>query len=290
MYIALPIISLTTYIFLYNPSIEDVLRGTESNYQASGGFGPNQVSTVLGLGMFAIAVNLFIRSPVMLLKLLNLCILGAMTYRAIVTFSRGGVYAAAIVIAGFLWIYFFKSSLRIKNQIIWSFVLFTVAMAMTWTISSNRTLGLIDKRYANQNARGQVKSDISTGRLVLFMEVIQGFIENPFTGIGASRVKDSRIEKRNVMIVSHNEIGRTLSEHGFLGIIILLILIIKPLAYRTTNKRNYYFYAFLFFWFATINHSGMRIAAPALLYALSLLNVTNEVDTVHRKQIAKQAQ
>lgn len=290
MYIALPIISLTTYIFLYNPSIEDVLRGTESNYQASGGFGPNQVSTVLGLGMFAIAVNLFIRSPVMLLKLLNLCILGAMTYRAIVTFSRGGVYAAAIVIAGFLWVIYFKSSIRKKNQIIWSFILFVLAMVITWTISSNRTLGLIDKRYANQNAAGMEKSDITTGRMILFLEEIEGFLENPFTGIGASRVKDRRIEERNIIIASHNEIGRTLSEHGFLGIIILLILIIKPLAYRTTNKRNYYFYAFLFFWFATINHSGMRIAAPALLYALSLLNVTNEVDTVHRKQIAKQAQ
>ena len=76
-----------------------------------------------------------------------------------------------------------------------------------------------------------------------------------------------------------------MSEHGFLGFIILLILIIKTLAYRTTNKRNYLFYAFLAFWFATINHSGMRIAAPALLYALALLNVTHDKTPIHRKQI-----
>ncbi|MCH7525791.1 MAG: hypothetical protein IIC74_12595 [Bacteroidetes bacterium] len=106
---------------------------------------------------------------------------------------------------------------------------------------------------------------------------IEGFLSSPFLGIGASRVKDIRVERRGQHLPSHNEIGRVLSEHGFLGIIILLILIIKPLAFRSSNKKNYYFYAFYAFWFATINHSGMRIAAPALLYAFTLLNVTKEV-------------
>ena len=108
------------------------------------------------------------------------------------------------------------------------------------------------------------------------MEEINGFLSSPFLGIGASRVKDIRVERSGRNLPSHNEIGRLLSEHGFLGIIIILILIIKPLAFRSTNKKNYYFYAFFAFWFATINHSGMRIAAPALLYAFTLLNVTSE--------------
>jgi O-antigen ligase len=144
---------------------------------------------------------------------------------------------------------------------------------------------LIDKRYANEDSKGREKTDISTGRWILFEEEIDGFLNNPFLGIGASRVKDIRVETSGHELPSHNEVGRLLSEHGFLGFIILLILIIKPLAYRTTNKRNYLFYAFLAFWFATINHSGMRIAAPAFLYALALLNITHEKTPVHRKQI-----
>ena len=56
------------------------------------------------------------------------------------------------------------------------------------------------------------------------------------------------------------------------------------------NKKNYFFYAFLAFWFATINHSGMRIAAPSFLYALALLNVTYEKNPIHRKQIKAQEQ
>lgn len=287
MYLSLPIISLTTYLYFYNPSIEAVLSGTDSNYQASGGFGPNQVSTVLGLGMFAMAVNYFLRSPLMLIKIINLVIMGAMTYRAIVTFSRGGVYAAIIVIAGFLWILFMKSSSNKKGQIIVSLGLLIVVSFFTWSASSKNTFGLIDKRYANQNASGQEKTDITTGRVALFLEEVDGFLKSPFLGIGASRVKDSRIEERNAVIASHNEIGRTLSEHGFLGVVIIVILIVKPLAFRTTNRGNIYFYAFLFFWFATINHSGMRIAAPALLYAMALLNVTNENNSLRRKQLTK---
>jgi len=278
-YLALPIVTMTTYLFLYTPSIKGVLSGTDSNAATSGGFGPNQVSTILGLGMFAIVVRLFMKSPTLGFKIVNLLILGAMTFRAIVTFSRGGVFAAIIVIAGFLWTIFYRSSTKQRNQIIGVFVLFSIAIAITWTISSNQTRGLINKRYANQDALGREKQDLSAGRLDLFMEEIDGFLSSPFLGIGASRVKDIRVERAGQHLPSHNEIGRILSEHGFVGIIILLILIIKPLAYRSSNTRNHYFYAFYFFWFATINHSGMRIAAPALLYALTLLNVTNETPT-----------
>ena len=276
MYIALPSIAMTSYLFLYNPSIKDTLSGTASNLEASGGFGPNQVSTALGLGIFAIVVRIFIKSPSMGLKLLNFTILGAMTFRAIVTFSRGGVFAAIIIVAAFLWTIFYRSSSKQRNQIIGLFVLFSISITITWTISSNQTRGLIDKRYANQDSQGREKSDLSTGRVDLFAEEIAGFLSNPFLGIGASRVKDVRVEEGIGNLPSHNEIGRLLSEHGFFGIIILTILIIKPLSYRSSNKKNFYFYAFYCFWFATINHSGMRIAAPSLIYALALLNVTDK--------------
>jgi hypothetical protein len=285
--IALPSIAMTTYLFLYNPSVKDTLSGTASNAASSGGFGPNQVSTALGLGMFAIVVRLFLKSPSLFLKIFNLVILGAMTFRAIVTFSRGGVVAAVIVIIAFLGIIFLRSNTQQKGRIVGSFVLFSIAIVMTWIISSNQTRGLIDKRYANEDAQGREKADLSTGRVELFMEEINGFLSSPFLGIGASRVKDIRVEQSGTQVPSHNELGRLLSEHGFLGILIILILVIKPLAYHASNRRNLFFYAFFFFWFATINHSGMRIAAPSFLYALCLLNVTYETPVIHRKLLKK---
>lgn len=287
-YIALPSITMTTYLFLYNPSIKDTLSGTASNAATSGGFGPNQVSTALGLGMFAIVVRIFAKSPTLFLKLLNLTILGAMTFRAIVTFSRGGVFAAIIVIAAFLFIFFINSSAMRKQQIAGSFILFVLAVSVTWFVSSQQTYGLIDKRYSNQDSLGRDKGDITTGRLDLFEEEIEGFLSNPFLGIGISKTQYIRVERDGKRLPSHNELGRLLSEHGILGIVILSILIIKPFAFRSSNKRNIFFYAFFAFWFATINHSGMRIAAPALLYGMSLLNVVYEKNPLYRKQVTKQ--
>ncbi|WMI69864.1 O-antigen ligase [Mangrovimonas sp. YM274] len=285
LYMLLPLVTTTTYLFLYNPSIKDTLSGTASNAASSGGFGPNQVATVLGLGMSILVVRLFLQSPNLLLKFLNIGLLSAMSFRAIVTFSRGGIFAAIIVVGAFLWTLFFRSSLKQKNQILGSFVLLVVGIGITWMISSVQTYGLIDKRYANQDALGREKGDISTGRLDLFMEEVDGFLESPFLGIGASRTKNKRVEESGHHLPSHNEVGRLLAEHGFLGIIILMILSFTPLAYRGKNSRNLFFWAFLCFWFATINHSGMRIAAPSFIYALSLLNVTYEKRPLHRKQL-----
>jgi len=214
-----------------------------------------------------------------------LVILGAMSFRAIVTFSRGGIFAAIIVIAAFLWLLYWQSGFKQKQQIIGTFILLGIAVSITWVISSNQTQGLIDKRYANLDASGREKKDITTGRIDLFIEEIDGFLSSPFLGVGASRVKDIRVERDNRNLPSHNEIGRLLSEHGFLGIIIILILVIKPLDFRARNKRSVFFYAFLAFWFATINHSGMRIAAPSFLYALALVNVVHDKNFIHRKQL-----
>ena len=285
MYILLPIISTTVYLFLYTPSIKERLSGTASNAALSGGFGPNQVSTILGLGMFCIVVRLVLKSPNLFLKLFNLAILGAMAFRAIVTFSRGGVVVAVLVIGAF----FFTVILRLRTRrlvpLFGSVLLLVAILATSWVISSDQTRGLIDKRYSNQDALGRDKTDLTTGRFQLFMEEIDGFMERPFFGIGVSRVKDKREQETGQKLPSHNEVGRLLSEHGLLGVFCLLILIFTPLMYRANNRRNIFFFSLLAFWFATINHSGMRIAAPAFLYALALLNISYEKPIVHRKQL-----
>ncbi|HAI19016.1 MAG TPA: hypothetical protein DCM10_13910, partial [Xanthomarina gelatinilytica] len=139
--------------------------------------------------------------------------------------------------------YFFQAKPKVRNQVMGAFVLFLGGVAMAWVISSNQSSGMVDKRYANQNAAGVEKEDITTGRKQLFMEELEGFITNPFFGIGSSRAKDQRIEEDGQGVTSHNELSRTLAEHGIFGIMMLLILLFKPLDIRAKNKQNYYFYA-----------------------------------------------
>ncbi|NRD22815.1 O-antigen ligase family protein [Winogradskyella litoriviva] len=285
-YLSLPVISMTTYLFLYSPSIKETLAGTGSNFGASGGFGPNQVSTILGLGIFALTVRFFLKSPNLLLKIFNGSLIIAITFRALVTFSRGGVFTAILMIGAFLLLLFSNSSFNQKRRIIFAFILFCLFGLVTWVVSKDQTNGLIENRYANQDAVGRNKDDITTGRTDLFLGELEGFINHPYLGVGASGMKQVRLEKEGQIIASHNEISRLLSEHGILGIFIICILLLKPLSIREKSKNNLFFYAFLVFWFATINHSAMRLAAPGFIYALALLNVTNEKKRpIHRKRI-----
>ena len=56
--LAYPLMATLVYMYLYTPSVKDVVTNTESNFETSGGFGPNQVSTILGLGIFLFFVKI----------------------------------------------------------------------------------------------------------------------------------------------------------------------------------------------------------------------------------------
>lgn len=287
MYLLLPIISTTTYLFLYTPSIKEVLSGTGSNFATSGGFGPNQVSTVLGLGVFLLAGRIFLQSKMLFVKILNIFLLALVAYRAIITFSRGGVLVAFIIIIVFILTFYKKSSFKSRKNIIGSVIVLSFGVIVIWLISSTNTEGLIDKRYNNQDAIGRTKDDITTGRTGLLTTELNEFFENPFTGVGVGKLKEIRFEKEGIMSASHNEMSRIVGEHGIFGVVAFAILLLTPLFFRLKNKNNIYFYSFYLFWFLTINHSSMRIAAPAFIYGLCLLNIKYEKPAIYRKQIIK---
>ena len=92
-------------------------------------------------------------------------------------------------------------------------------------------------------------------------------------GVGVGKGVEIRKVQTGIFIVSHDEITRMLAEHGTLGILGLLILILTPLALYFDNKFNLYLFCFLAFWFLTINHAAMRTAVPAFVYSLSILQV-----------------
>ena len=107
---------MSVYLFLYNPNVKDVVTGTQSNFETSGGFGPNQVSTILGLGMFVFFVLFLLYSTTKKILILNLALTVLVSYRAIVTFSRGGVFTGiAMIVILFVVLYFFSSK-KVKSK------------------------------------------------------------------------------------------------------------------------------------------------------------------------------
>ncbi|OEK08863.1 hypothetical protein A8C32_00885 [Flavivirga aquatica] len=284
-YCLFPLISTLVYVILYNPNVSQIATGTASNFSASGGFGPNQVSTVLGLGIFLTTARFFYFSQTKFLRYLDLLFILLFSFRAIVTFSRGGVFTAIIMIIAFIFTYYKSISKKNKNKMLVSIVLFLIVGFITWGISIAQTNGFIEKRYTNKNAAGKEKKDITTGRGDLFFLEFEEFLNNPFFGVGVGRVKNIRFQKTGIHAASHNEMSRIIAEHGLLGILSFLILVLTPLFFRLGCRKNVLFYSFYLFWLITINHSAMRIAAPAFVYALSLLNVSHEKSPLHRKSV-----
>lgn len=269
----LPIITTLVYLILYNPSVRDVITGTQSNFATSGGFGPNQVATILGLGMFVFFCQLVFMSKSKLIILLNGFLFVVSSYRAIVTFSRGGVITGfAMIIFVLIAAYLFSNSSG-KRKLKWIVVLSGVLAFSIWSYSVIQTSGFITKRYANQDASGRVKEDRLGGREQIMGNEIELFKENPILGVGIGLGKIFRQHELGQEVASHNEITRLLAEHGMFGVFILLILFITPVILFLNNHQNIYFFSFYVFWLLTINHAAMRIAAPALVYALALLNV-----------------
>jgi hypothetical protein len=269
----LPIISCMVYVTLYTPNVRDVVTSTQSNFETSGGYGPNQVATVLGLGMFIFFSRIILDSKTKFQIAINLIIALNITYRGMLTFSRGGMITGFLMVILLVAFLYFKSNFggRVKlNYIIASLM---IAMLSTWAYTSFQTGGLIDKRYANQDAAGRVKESRFTGREDVAQNEINTFLKNPIFGVGVGKGAEIREDETGIKVLSHDEITRMLAEHGSLGIMALLILIFTPLVLYLENKFNMFLLCFVAFWFLTINHAAMRTAAPAFVYSLSLLNV-----------------
>lgn len=269
----LPLVSCVVYLIFFTPNLRDVLTSTQSNFLTSGGFGPNQVATFLGLGMFIFFSRTILESRTKFMLGLNLFIAINMSYRGMVTFSRGGMITGFLMILLLMLFLYYKSNYTGRVKLNYVMVFIGVAMVATWAYTSFQTGGLIDKRYANQDARGREKESQFTGREEVARDEIDLFLKNPIFGVGVGKGVELRYEESGNSTLSHDEITRMLAEHGSLGIVGLLLLFFTPLSLYVENKFNMFLMCFLAFWFLTINHAAMRTAAPAFVYSLSLLNV-----------------
>lgn len=285
-YIIYPLISMTVYVTLYTPDIREVVTNTASNAALSGGYGPNQVATVLGLGVFILFTRLVIPYKNALVHWVMMFFMLAMAYRALLTFSRGGILVAGVISIVFIVILYFNTNSKVKTKISFKIIGLVFISLFIWSYTVTQTSGLIQNRYANEDALGREKEDITTGRVELLIVEIDAFKENPYLGLGVGQGKFQFKEELGIRIASHNEISRMLSEHGLFGIFALLVLIFAPIITKMNGRKNIYFYPFLIFWGLTIAHSSMRIAAPAFIYALCLLNIDyapKKKSTLHRK-------
>lgn len=235
----------------------------ESNYVTSGGFGPNQVSAVLGLGAL-LALLIAFQSTQALLRWIFLGLTVAILTQGVLTFSRGGVLNA-LICASFLGVHLIQQP-RVRASILAILLLLTfVGSTLIFPRLNEWTGGALEERYATTG----------TGlRQTIAEEEIELWKENPALGVGPGMAKLYRSDPLGIEVAAHTEFTRLLAEHGTFGLAALILLIfIAARAYFTAPSplEKAWVSSFAGWAFIEMSHSAMRIAAISVMFGLAIL-------------------
>jgi hypothetical protein len=224
--IVLPIIAMLSLLFFKTPDVTDIVFTSNANFATSGGYGPNQVSTILGFGVFIFLVHLVLKKRITVVFLLDIGFFIYLIYRGLLTFSRGGMLTALLAILAFSFFYIFSVKDKFNQLIKYTGIVVLFGLILV-SYTSYKTDGMLINRYTNKNSAGIEKKDISTGRVTLFVTEFEAFLDNPFFGLGVGGGKFYRQDKLDKLAASHNEMSRLLSEHGMIGLVVLIDTILK---------------------------------------------------------------
>ena len=270
-FLVLPIISMSIYNLLSMPDLSSYHFQPYSNPTTSGGFGPNQVSTLFGLGIVSILVMQTFRTNLFGLQIIDLFILAIFFSLGLITFSRGGIFAA--VISFTIAISYFVFNNQNKIYMISKITITMLVVLMSWYFIVTLTDGVLTQRYGIGSVSYGERLFIDfTGRIEIYKIDFEIFKNNFFSGVGPGHATELRQKYGYGKIVAaHVEYSRMLAEHGIFGLISLIILLFLPYSIFSNSKlARCKFIILLFASLAmiTMTHSAMRIAMPSFIFGL----------------------
>jgi O-antigen ligase len=185
-----------------------------SSVLASAWSGANQTSSVLGLGLTAIWLLLLFwkhkRGEIFWLIALG----GWFLIQALLTFSRGGVFTAAL--AGLIaTVHIFSHSKKMVRNIFLGVIVIAVFSYIVLPQLDRLTGGSLSQRFSDTDP---------TGRDIIVMTDLEAFLENPLWGVGPGNMPSYRTGQGEGFMAAHTEYSRMLAEHGILGAFALILL------------------------------------------------------------------
>ena len=225
-----PLVTILTSVILFTPSINIVLyENNSSSFANSGGFGPNQISVILGLGAFLFFTQFFFNQKEKIYSYLSLFLFFLFAYRGLITFSRGGMLTSLVMILIFCYVVYKLLNKTARSKFIGVFSIVFGLAIFAWLFTSYQTGGMIDKRYNNQDAAGRFKESKLSGREDIMETDLKFFYDNPVFGVGPGISGILREEGGLYGAQAHSEPTRLLAEHGSLGLLILILLVFVPI-------------------------------------------------------------
>lgn len=250
--------------------------GNESMFETAGGFGPNQVSTILGLGALLVLASVMLGTSGRA-RIIGLVVAGLLVAQAMITLSRGGVYALALAAAAMLLISMFLSGNRSRGFVVLAIGLVIGLVALNWAQSFSG--GAVENRTKEgDSGRGRIAS----AEVALFWS-------HPLTGVGVGQAPHHRGKSLGHLdsAASHNEYSRLVAEHGLLGLGAIVTLGAMGLAAfrRSHDARARSVALGLCAWSAAVmSHSATRLGAVAAIFAIASLKVADDQSDVHLVQ------
>lgn len=265
--IAIALTAITDYIGSYG-SID---FATESNFITSGGFGPVQVSSLMGLTVL-VGVLLVLVEDEFLPRLLAGGVALLSMVQSFLTFSRGGMFATAI--AGGALALSQTTDRRGRRRVL-LVVLATFAVGYLVVIPrvDAFTQGQFEKRFGTTE----------TGRTNLASGDLRLFRNNLALGAGAGMSKYRNITYETCRLrtdrcaleaASHTEFTRVLAEHGLAGVVTIVLMAMMVLhALKRAGPSLGLTVCFLTWAVAQMFYANLRIAAVPFAFAFAFVRV-----------------
>lgn len=269
-------------VFVLTPEFADIDFGLEANFETTGGFGPNQVSTALGVGFafigFSILTNLKVYN-----RWIEFIFFFLFLFQAVLTFSRGGVLVGLVVLLLVYFLDIFQASRNKAKKLTYFFLITAGTVFSAYTINqlSKNTLYL---RYSGETFGTQLGikqknlNVITSGRVEIFEQDWAIFKDYWFLGAGVDVSRELRAIQHinNMEIASHVELSRLLAEHGIFGLIFFLLTIgmfYKSFRYQPLALGKKFVVLCFVIGIITTFHSATRTFATPLISALGMLRI-----------------
>ncbi len=243
----------------------------QSNFITSGGFGPVQVSAVLGLGVL-IALLLTLMEPDRICRGIAVVVAIAFAVQSLLTFSRGGMFSVAIAISALAISQ--ANNRRVRRRVI-AIVVVALALGYFFVVPflTDFTGGAFEKRF----------SDTQSARTELAANDTQIFEKNIVFGVGPGMIKYQRLgfdvcklrsDNCAQEASSHTEFTRMLGEHGLGGVMAIAILLVLAFrAIRDAGRNRAYAVAFVAWAVAQMFYANMRVVAVPFSFGIAFLAV-----------------
>jgi hypothetical protein len=256
-----PIVTIASLAYLMTVNAVNLEFTGQSNTATSGGFGPNQVSAMLGLGLLMTLLLLLERKHPWRMRGPLLALAVMLAAQCALTFSRGGL---ALAFAGaFVAVFYLVRERRIRVALVLlGTLLFTVGKFVVVPRLDEFTQGKLTQRYTSTKA---------SNRDALATRELRIFFDEPVLGVGPGMAARAR-SNIGVNVAAHTEFTRLLAEHGLLGALAGLLLIglgIKTARQTRTLRSRAFVLAMLTWFILFLLVNAMRIFAPAFMFGLA---------------------